>query len=139
MRYENGTEIDFSLRNEQGPSFGAVFEGTEGKIEINRNKVASNPKELTDNADNPGPNKGSENNPHLQNFADCVKSRKTANADIEIGHRSTSICYLLNIARAVGKVGEELKWDPKTERFTNCDEGNKLLSRERRKGWELPS
>ncbi|TWU30669.1 Gfo/Idh/MocA family protein [Novipirellula artificiosorum] len=139
MRYENGTEIDFSLRNEQGPSFGAVFEGTEGKIEINRNKVASNPKELTDSPENPGPNKGSENNPHLQNFADCVKSRETANADIEIGHRSTTICYLLNIARAVGRVGEELKWDPKTERFTNCDEGNKLLSRERRKGWELPS
>jgi Oxidoreductase family, C-terminal alpha/beta domain len=139
MRYENGTEIDFALRNDQGPSFGAVFEGTAGKIEINRNKVASNPKELTENPDNPRPNKGSENNPHLQNFADCVKTRQTANADIEIGHRSTTICYLLNIARAVGKVGEELKWDPQAERFTNCEEGNKMLSRERRKGWELPS
>jgi hypothetical protein len=82
---------------------------------------------------------GSENNSHLQNFADCVKSRKAANADIEIGQRSTAICYLLNIARAVGKVGEELNWNPQTEQFTNCDEGNKMLSRERRKGWELPS
>ena len=31
-----------------------------------------------------------------------------------------------------------MKWDPVAERFTNCDEGNKLLDRERRKGWELP-
>jgi hypothetical protein len=139
MKYANGTEIDFMLKNDEGPSFGAVFEGTKGKIEINRNKVASNPKELTESPENPGPNKGSENNPHLQNFADCVKSREKANADIEIGHRSTTICYLLNIARAVGKVGEELKWDPEAERFTNSDEGNKLLSRERRKGWELPA
>jgi predicted dehydrogenase len=139
MRYENGTEIDFTLKNEEGPSFGAVFEGTDGKIEINRNKVASNPKELTDNPDNPGPNKGSENNPHLQNFADCVKSRAKCNADIEYGHRSTTICYLLNIARTIGRINEELKWDPKTERFTNSDQGNKLLARERRKGWELPS
>ncbi|EMI57065.1 NADH-dependent dehydrogenase [Rhodopirellula sallentina SM41] len=139
MRYENGTEIDFSLTNDQGPSFGAVFEGTRGKIEINRNKVASNPKELTQNAGNPGQLKGSQNVPHIQNFADCVKSRAKANAGIEIGQRSTTICYLLNIARAVGKVGEPLQWDPKTERFTNCDEGNAMLQRERRKGWELPA
>ncbi len=139
MRYENGTEIDFCLTNDQGPSFGAVFEGTDGKIEVNRNKVASNPKELTQNEENPGVLKGSQNVPHIQNFADCVKRRQTANADIEYGQRSTAICHLLNIARAVGRVGEELKWDPEVERFTNCDEGNSLLSRERRKGWELPS
>lgn len=139
MRYENGSEIDFSLTNDQGPSFGAVFEGTDGKIEINRNKVASNPKELIDSNENPGVLKGSQNIPHIQNFADCVKSRDQANADIEYGHRSTTICYLLNIARAVGKVGETLQWDPKAERFINCDQGNKLLSRVRRKGWELPS
>ncbi|MEM7313411.1 MAG: gfo/Idh/MocA family oxidoreductase, partial [Planctomycetota bacterium] len=138
MRYENGTEIDFVLKNNQGPSFGAVFEGTEGKIEINRNKVASNPKSLTQNDENPGVLKGSQNIPHIQNFVECVKSREKANADIEYGHRSTTICYLLNIARTVGKVGEELRWDPKAEKFTNCDEGNKLLARERRKGWELP-
>lgn len=139
MTYANGTEIDFVLRNEQGPSFGAVFEGTSGKIEINRNKVASNPKELTQNDENPGLLKGSQNIPHIQNFADCVKSRGRANADIEYGHRSTTICYLLNIARAVGEVGAELRWDPKAEQFTNSDAGNRLLSRPRRKGWELPS
>ncbi|MEM6777474.1 MAG: Gfo/Idh/MocA family oxidoreductase [Planctomycetota bacterium] len=139
MRYADGTEIDFVLTNDQGPSFGAVFEGTRGKIEINRNKVASNPKELTQNADNPGLLKGSQNVPHIQNFADCVKSREKANADIEYGHRSTTICYLLNIARAVGRVGDDLRWDPQTERFTNCEEGNQLLSRRRRPGWELPT
>jgi hypothetical protein len=31
-----------------------------------------------------------------------------------------------------------LKWDAAAERFTNCDEANKLLSRPRRAGYELP-
>jgi hypothetical protein len=43
------------------------------------------------------------------------------------------------LARDVGRVGEPLKWDPAAERFTNCDEGNQLLDRPRRKGFELPT
>jgi len=45
----------------------------------------------------------------------------------------------VNIARDVGQVGKTLHWDPASERFTNCDEGNALLERPRRKGWELPT
>ena len=45
----------------------------------------------------------------------------------------------MNIVRDVGRVGEALKWDPVAERFTNCDEANKLLERPRRKGYELPN
>ena len=45
---------------------------------------------------------------------------------------------LVNIVRDVGRVGQTLKWDPVAERFTNCDEANKLLVRPRRKGYELP-
>ena len=37
------------------------------------------------------------------------------------------------------RVGETLNWDPDAERFTNCDEGNAMLSRPRREGWELPA
>ncbi len=51
---------------------------------------------------------------------------------------ATTLCYLVNIVRDVGRVGETLKWDPVAERFTNCDEANKLLDRPRRKGYELP-
>ena len=46
----------------------------------------------------------------------------------------------MNIVREVGRVGEKLRWDPKIERFTNCDEANQswYISRPRRKGYELP-
>jgi len=43
-----------------------------------------------------------------------------------------------NIAREVGTVGVPLLWDPAAEKFTNSPEGNEMLSREQRKGYELP-
>jgi hypothetical protein len=113
--------------------------GEKGKIEINRDKIASNPKELVRAKDNPGHNRRPETAYHIQNWIECIKSRKRCNADIEIGQRSSTLCYLVNIAREVGKVGQPLKWDPEAERFTNCDEANKLLQRPRRQGFELPA
>ncbi len=36
------------------------------------------------------------------------------------------------------RVGKTLRWDPVDERFTNCDEANRMHSRSRRKDFELP-
>ncbi len=139
MWYANGTELRLHLDGDWGPGLGCIFVGENGKIEINRDKVTANPKELLDSADNPGHLKVAENQPHIKNWIECIKTRQRADADIEIGLRATTLCYLVNIVREVGQVGKRLKWDPKAERFTNCDEGNALLSRARRKGYELPT
>ncbi len=72
---------------------------------------------------------------HTRNFLDCVKSRERCNADIEIGHRSTSAPLIGNIALRTGK---RLEWDRDTERFTNDEEANELLHYEYRKPWVLP-
>ncbi len=69
-----------------------------------------------------------------RDFLDCIKSRKRPNADIEEGHRSTTFAHLANIALATRK---RLDWDPQTERFTNCPEGNELLHYTYRKPWSL--
>jgi predicted dehydrogenase len=138
MKYVNGTKLKLDLDGDWGPGLGAIFVGDEGKIEINRNKIASNPKELVESPDNPGPITKPETQYHLEDWISCIKSRERCTADIEYGQRSTSLCYLVNIARDIGRVGETLKWDPETERFTNCDEANKMLERPRRKGYELP-
>ena len=138
MKFAGGTEVRFHLDGDRGPGLGAIFVGEKGKIEINRDKIASNPKELVRAPENPGPNKRSESTYHLDNWIDCIKSRQRANADIEIGQRASTLCYLVNIVRDTGRVGEPLKWDPTTERFTNCDDANKLLARPRRTGYELP-
>jgi predicted dehydrogenase len=138
MKFAAGHVVKLHLDGDRGPGLGAIFVGEKGKIEINRNKLASNPKEIVRAPDNPGPIKRPETAYHIENWAECIKTRKRCNADIEFGQRSSSLCYLVNIVRDVGRVGQPLKWDPMAERFTNCDEANKLLSRPRRKGYELP-
>ena len=130
--------MQLHLDGDRGPGLGAIFVCEKGKIEIGRNKIASNPKEIVRSPDNPGPNKRPETAYHIENWIECIKSRNRCNADIEIGQRATTLCYLVNIVRDVGRVGEKLHWDPAAERFTNCDEANKLLARPRRKGYELP-
>ena len=138
MKFAGGTELRLHLNGNWGPGMGAIFVGEKGKIEINRNKIASNPKELVASPDNPGPNKKPETQYHVEDWVRCIKTRRRCTADIEYGQRSSTLCYLVNIARDVGHVGEKLQWDPQAERFTNCDEANTMLSRKRRKAYELP-
>jgi predicted dehydrogenase len=138
MKFASGTELKLHLDGDRGPGLGAIFVGEKAKIEINRDKLASNPKDVVRAADYPGRNRRAETAYHIENWIECIKSRKRCNADIEIGQRATTLCYLVNVVRDVGRVGQPLHWDPVAERFTNSDEGNKLLSRPRRKGYELP-
>ena len=74
--------------------------------------------------------------PHIENFFQCIRTRKLPNADVETAQRATTLCHLVNICR---KVQRKLRWDPKAEQFVGDEEANKLLSRPRRKGYELPA
>jgi predicted dehydrogenase len=139
MKFASGTELKLHLDGDTGPGLGAIFIGEKGKIEINRNVIIGEPKELIAGAPSTGGVVERGTCEHVANWIDCIRSRKRANADIEIGQRATTLCYLVNIVRQAGKAGETLKWDPVAERFTNSNEANALLERERRKGWELPS
>ncbi len=71
---------------------------------------------------------------HTANFIDCVRSRNAPNAEVEIGHRSTTVAHLGNIAF---KTGKKLHWNATTEEFIDDGEASKLLSREARKPWDL--
>lgn len=142
MWYANGVELRLHLDGDRGPGLGCVFVGEDGKMEVNRDKITSNPKELTtgdDRAKTLDELGVSETAPHVKNWLDCIKSRERANADVAFGHRSTTICNLVNVVREVGLVGKRLKWDPDAEQFTNCDEANqnRWVARPQRKGYEL--
>jgi predicted dehydrogenase len=76
---------------------GVEFDGTEGKLYIDRGRY-----EFTPRGRNVQPTvvKGTTNLDleHIQNFLDCVKSRKLPNGDVLIGHRSAQASHLGNIA-----------------------------------------
>ena len=76
MKFANGTELKLHLDGDRGPGLGAIFVGEKGKIEINRDKIASNPKEIVRSPDNPGHNKRPETAYHIENWVECIKSRK---------------------------------------------------------------
>ena len=63
------------------------------------------------------------------------EARVKPRADVEIGHRTATLCQLLVIVRHLGR---RLQWNPQKEEFTGDEEANKLRDRPRRKGWELP-
>ena len=90
LRYPSGTLLKLSLPQGKGPGLGAIFVGDKGKIEINRNRLASNPPELVQDA--PPPDDRSEvasvAQRHLKNWADCMRSREKPAAHAEIGHRA---------------------------------------------------
>ena len=147
MKFANGVPVNFVIQPGRGPMGGAIFVCEKGKLEINRNKFSSNPPEIAvelnkqvDVAEEE--RKWSDELAlwqarwHMQNWLDCMRSRELPVADVEIGHRSVSICHLANIARAIGR---PLKWDPAREQFEGDDEANALVDRPRRKGFELPT
>ncbi len=145
MRCANGVPIRFVL--DRGPQGGAVFVCEQGKLEINRNRFASNPKEIAvellkkvDAVEEE--RKWSDQTAlwqarwHLQNWLDCVRTRKQPASDVETGHRSISMCHLANITRLAGR---RLQWDPVKELFVDDAEANRYVSRPRRAGYELPN
>jgi predicted dehydrogenase len=147
MRYASGVEVEFISEPGRGPMGGAVFTCEQGKIEINRNKFTSNPldiaQELLKKLDVAEEERKWSDDValwqarwHLQDWLDCIRSREKPVADVEIGHRSVTVCHLANIARAAGR---KLRWDPQAESFVDDAEATALLDRPRREGFELPA
>ncbi|MGI6401201.1 MAG: Gfo/Idh/MocA family protein [Thermoguttaceae bacterium] len=126
-KYANGIVVRLDNANRGG----GIFFGTEGKMEIFRGRVTSNPPEMATEL-----LKGErQNQNHVDNWLSCILTGERPISDIAIGRRTSAICHLLNIARYLGR---SLKWDPEKEIFIDDDEANTHLSREPRKGYELP-
>ncbi len=119
---------DIVMKFDGGNVGGGTFIGEKGTIHISRGKFKCDPPDLLKIP------KGAARAGHTADWINCIKSRERCVADVEIGHRSATVCHLANIARWVGR---KLKWDPVKERFDD-DEANKHLDRPRRKPWVLP-
>jgi predicted dehydrogenase len=136
LKFANGTLVKLEEPGKNSHSqLGGIFVGTKGTIEIVRGDFTADPQELRKNSPDVLPEGKGEDVPHLKNFVECVQNRKKPNADVETAHRATTLCHLVSICRLLDR---KLKWDPAAERFVGDEEANRMLSRPRRKGYELP-
>ena len=67
-------------------------------------------------------------------FLYCVRTRERPWRDIEIGHRTLTVCHLGNIAYWTG---HHMKYDPVKEEIIGDDEANRWMDRPMRAPWTL--
>ncbi|MGC8990145.1 MAG: Gfo/Idh/MocA family protein, partial [Verrucomicrobiia bacterium] len=79
-----------------GPAGGAKFIGEKGTITIDRAVCKSDPPEIAENALIERPAGLVES--HLRDWFNAMRTRQRPAADVEIGHRSATVCHLANIA-----------------------------------------
>jgi predicted dehydrogenase len=111
---------------------GVLFTGSDGWIFVTRGKLEASDPQLLKQELPASAERLYRSDNHMQNFFDCVKSRKQAICEPEIGHRSVSVCHLGVIAI---RTGRKLKWDPAKEQFEGDSEANQHIAREMRKPW----
>jgi len=131
--YENGVSMIISSKNKMG----VTFEGTKGKIYVDRGTLKAEPASILDSEIGPNEVRLYKSDDHFRNFIDCVISRGPTAAPVEVAHRSITICHLGNIAMRLGR--ERLRWDPRTEQIIGDAEASKMLSRPYRDPWTLPA
>ena len=139
--YENGVRLvihttkDDSIYgaklNPTGQRNGIRFEGTEGWIWVNRDQLTASDPALLKTPLPAGAVRLYESKNHMENFIDCMRSRRDPICDVEVGHRSATMCHLGAIAL---RTGRRLTWDATREEFTGPDAaaGNALVARELR-------
>ncbi len=121
----------------EGMYHGIMFYGTEGTMLMTRSGWGVTPEE--NSKLEPCKEKGSDPQlyiDHAAHWLDCLASRELPRSDIEIAHRTTTAVQLANIAL---KVKRRIVWDREKEEIVGDPEANKLLAREYREPWGLPT
>jgi predicted dehydrogenase len=134
-KYANGVEMICRQKlDTKNATQGTEFIGEKGSLFVYRGGIITNPPELLKGVEIPKITGSQANFAHVNNFFDCVKSRKAPAADITIGHRSATVCHLGNIAVRMKK---KITWDPQTETIVGDAEAAKWLMKEYRKPYVL--
>ena len=118
---------------------GILFEGTAGRIFVNRGKLVGKPVE--DLAKNPLPDgaleavyKNRELTNHVANFFDSVASREEPISDVFSHHRALTTCHLAGIA---ARLGRTIRWNADDERIVGDELAQSFVAREQRRGFEI--
>lgn len=123
---------------------GILFHGTLGSLQVSRggyqvwatdNNAVDGKKTLEEKKVAPY---GPLNEPHWENFANCVRSGDNPISTVEVIHNTTRLCHLGTCSFVAG--GEKLGWDKEKQKFTGANRkavktANNWANREYQNGW----
>lgn len=128
--YANGIQM---IHQSEGKNYCHFF-GTEGDVHVQRGLLNTNPESLKDKVFSQSDYKIYVSDNHDQDFLDAIKTRKPPICDVEVGHRTATVCNIGNIAYQLGRT---LEWNPEKEKFNKDGEANKLLKRKMKKDFRV--
>lgn len=135
--FENGIVMDITSRGDNG----ITFEGTKGRLFVNRGKITGKPieeewdKDQFTEEDVVRLYKGKPFEGHKNNFYRSIAEGGLPVSDAYSHVQAMATCHLAAIAARLGRV---IKWDPKSEKIQGDELAASFFARERRKGFEIP-
>jgi len=130
-KYANG----ISMTHENFGKNNAIrFVGSTGQIEVQRKLLETSAKDLKDKLIGKDEKHVYYSDNHYKDFLTAIRNRTRPICDVEVGHRTATVCNIGNIAYELKR---SLKWDPIKEQFENDADANALLSRPMRSEWSI--
>lgn len=136
-RFASGIEMTVTSRGDNG----ILFEGTKGRLFVNRGKITGAPIEEKWDDGKFTPEdlarlyKGKPFEGHKQNFYRTIREGGLPVSDVYSHVQMMNTCHLCAIA---ARLGRTIKWDPKTEKITGDDQAAAFFARKQRTGYEIP-
>jgi predicted dehydrogenase len=131
-RYSNGVLLRGSSEGERG----LRLNGTDGSIfiAIHGGQLTADPPGLLSETFSPGEIKAGRSPGHHRDFLNAVRSRRQPVAPAEAGHRTATLCHLINAAMILNR---PLRWDPEKETVQGDDEALRLILKPMRPPWRI--
>ncbi len=129
-RYSSGVTLRVGSKQPDG----TTFIGSRGRLHVNRGKLSSDPPEIAKTSDDALKVKLPRSPGHQEDWEACIRSGSLPICDVEIGHRSATVCHLGNIAL---RLGRPIRWDPKREEIVGDADAARWVTKPYRAPWKL--
>jgi predicted dehydrogenase len=136
-KFANGIEMHITSRGDNG----VLFEGSQGRLFVNRGKISGKPIEENWDAgkyeqpDVEALYKGKPHEGHKANFYRCIAEGGLPVSDVFSHVQAMNTCHLAAIA---ARLGRKIRWDPQSEKIVGDAQAAAFVSRARRIGFDIP-
>jgi hypothetical protein len=115
----------------KAPAAGVIFYGEKGSVLVDRQQILADKPEILKTEFTSSDKRLTVSSDHYKHFLECIKSRQKPITDVEVGHRSATVCHLGNIAV---RLQRKIQWDPVKEQIVGDNEAAAMLTRP----WRAP-